>query len=57
MATSAERMRARRERERRGSWFDIAIVYTNCGRAILAMEKGAPGDHAFTEAFAAWSRG
>jgi hypothetical protein len=49
-------MRARRERERRGSWFDIAIVYTNCG-AILAMEKGAPGDHAFTEAFAAWSRG
>jgi hypothetical protein len=39
------------------SWFDIAIVYTNGGRAILAMEKGPPGDHAFTEAFAAWSRG
>jgi hypothetical protein len=39
------------------SWFDIPIVYTNGGRAILAMEKGSPGDHAFTEAFAAWSRG
>jgi len=39
------------------SWFDISIVYTNGGRAILAMEKGPPGDHAFTEAFAAWSRG
>ena len=39
------------------SWFDIPIVYTNGGRAILAMEKGPPGDHAFTEAFAAWSRG
>ena len=39
------------------SWFDIPIVYTNGGRAILAMEKGSPGDHAFTEAFAAWSSG
>jgi len=35
-------------------WFDIPIVYTNGGRAILAMEKGAPGDRVFTEAFAAW---
>ena len=25
------------------SWFDIPIVYTNGGRAILAMEKGRPG--------------
>ena len=25
-------------------WFDIPIVYTNGGRAILAMEKGPPGD-------------
>jgi hypothetical protein len=40
------------------SWFDIPIVYTNGGRAILAMEKkGSPGDHAFTEAFAALSSG
>jgi len=33
------------------SWFDIPIVYANGGRATLAMEKGAPGDHAFAEIF------
>jgi hypothetical protein len=38
------------------SWFYIPIVYTNGGRAILAMEKGPPGDRAFAEAFAAWER-
>ncbi|HML07425.1 MAG TPA: hypothetical protein VK430_04765 [Xanthobacteraceae bacterium] len=38
------------------SWFDIPIVYTNGGRAILAMEKGPPGDRAFADAFAAWGR-
>ncbi len=37
-------------------WFDIPIVYTNGGRAILAMEKGPPGDRAFAEAFAAWAK-
>jgi hypothetical protein len=37
-------------------WFDIPIVYTSGGRAILAMEKGAPGDKAFAEAFAAWEK-
>jgi hypothetical protein len=37
-------------------WFDIPIVYTNGGRAILAMEKGAPGDRAFADAFAAWEK-
>jgi hypothetical protein len=36
------------------SWFDIPIVYTNGGRAILAIEKGPLGDRAFAEAFAAW---
>jgi hypothetical protein len=38
------------------AWFDIPIVYTNGGRAILAMEKGAPGERAFAEAFAAWEK-
>jgi hypothetical protein len=38
------------------SWFYIPIVYTNGGRAILAMEKGPPGDRAFVEAFAAWEK-
>jgi hypothetical protein len=35
-------------------WFDIPIVYNNGGRAILALEKGQPGDRAFADAFAAW---
>jgi hypothetical protein len=37
-------------------WFDIPMVYTNGGRAIIAMEKGAPGDRAFADAFAAWGK-
>ncbi len=32
------------------SWFDIAIVYNNGRRAILAVEKGGPGDKAFADA-------
>jgi len=35
-------------------WFDIPIVYTSGKRAILAVEKGTPGERAFTEAFRAW---
>ena len=35
-------------------WFDIPIVYTNGKRAIMALEKGAPGVRAFEEAFRAW---
>jgi hypothetical protein len=38
------------------SWFDIPIVYTNGGRAILAIEKGPSGDRAFGEAFDAWEK-
>jgi hypothetical protein len=37
-------------------WFDIPVVYNNNRRAILAMEKGAPGDRAFAEAFKAWKQ-
>jgi hypothetical protein len=36
------------------SWFDIPLVYTNQRRAIIAIEKGAPGERAFNDAFAAW---
>jgi hypothetical protein len=35
-------------------WFDIPIIYTNGGRAILAVEKGQPGDRAFAAAFEVW---
>jgi hypothetical protein len=37
-------------------WFDIPIVYNNGRRAILAIEKGTPGERAFNEAFAAWGQ-
>jgi len=37
-------------------WFDIPIVYNGGGRAILALEKGPPGDRAFADAFAAWGK-
>jgi hypothetical protein len=36
------------------SWFDVPLVYTNQRRAIIAIEKGAPGDRAFNDAFAVW---
>jgi hypothetical protein len=36
------------------SWFDIPVVYNNNHRAILAMEKGTPGENAFADAFKAW---
>lgn len=35
-------------------WFDIAMVYKNNTKAILAVERGAPGDKAFADAFKAW---
>ena len=37
-------------------WFDIPVVYNNNRRAILAMEKGAPGERAFADAFKAWKQ-
>jgi hypothetical protein len=38
------------------SWFDIPLVYANQRRAIVALEKGSPGDRAFSDAFAAWGQ-
>jgi hypothetical protein len=37
-------------------WIEIPIVYANNQRAILAIEKGPPGDQAFANAFAAWEK-
>ncbi|EJW10205.1 hypothetical protein A33M_0375 [Rhodovulum sp. PH10] len=37
-------------------WFDVPIVYANGRRAIMAIEKGTPGDRAFAEAFKAWGQ-
>jgi hypothetical protein len=36
------------------SWFDIPIVYADGKRAILAIEKGTPGERAFNTAFSTW---
>ena len=36
-------------------WFDIPVVYSDGKRAILAIEKGPPGERAFSDAFAAWA--
>jgi hypothetical protein len=38
------------------AWFDIPVVYSNGRRAILAIEKGAPGERSFNDAFAAWGQ-
>jgi hypothetical protein len=38
------------------AWFDVPIVYNNGRRAILALEKGNPGERAFEEAFRAWGQ-
>ncbi|MEH2500516.1 hypothetical protein V1294_006995 [Bradyrhizobium sp. AZCC 1678] len=36
------------------SWFDVPLVYVNQRRAIIAIEKGSPGERAFNDAFAMW---
>lgn len=38
------------------AWFDVPMVYNNQRRAILAVEKGSPGERAFAEAFSAWGQ-
>ncbi len=43
-----------RELLKERAWFDIPIVYNNGRRAVLAVEKGVPGEQAFKEAFVAW---
>ena len=37
-------------------WFDIPLVYEDGRRAIIAIEKGTPGERAFTRAFEAWGQ-
>ncbi|WP_316164281.1 MULTISPECIES: helicase [unclassified Bradyrhizobium] len=37
-------------------WIDIPIVYNGGSRAVLAIEKGADGERAFKDAFAAWGQ-
>jgi hypothetical protein len=37
-------------------WFDIPVAFDDGRRAIIAVEKGPPGERAFAEAFAAWEQ-
>jgi hypothetical protein len=38
------------------SWLHIPIAYKNGVRALMALEKGVPGDRVFNDAFAAWKQ-
>lgn len=38
------------------SWLDIPVVFSDGRRAIISVEKGIPGERAFTEAFAMWGQ-
>jgi hypothetical protein len=37
-------------------WIDIPVIYNSGRRAILAVQKGPPGDRALADAFAAWAK-
>jgi TonB family protein len=37
-------------------WVDIPVVYNDKHRAILALEKGEPGERTFADAFKAWNQ-
>jgi hypothetical protein len=39
-----------------GPWFDILVIYGDGMRAIISIEKGAPGERAFMEAFGIWGQ-
>src|SRR6266550_8771956 len=36
------------------SWFYVPLVYANQRLGTIAIEKGAPGERAFEDAFTAW---
>ena len=38
------------------SWFDIPVVYSNGGRAIIAVEKGEVGNRLLDEALLSWGQ-
>ena len=38
------------------AWFDVPVLYNDNRRAIIAIEKGNPGERAFGEAFSVWGR-
>jgi hypothetical protein len=41
---------------RERAWIDIPFVYNNGRRAVIAVEKGTPGERAINDALAAWGQ-
>jgi hypothetical protein len=56
LASGAPQLQRNLKLLKENSWFEVVIVYGNGSKAILAMDKGAPGEQAFKEAFAAWGQ-
>jgi hypothetical protein len=56
LSSTEDEMKRNTELLRDRGWFDVPIIYTNGRRAILALEKGTPGERAFGDAFAAWQQ-
>jgi hypothetical protein len=56
LSSTEDEMKRNTELLRDRGWFDVPIIYANNRRAILALEKGTPGEHAFGDAFAAWQQ-
>jgi hypothetical protein len=54
LSSTEQEMKRNTELLRDRGWFDVPIIYTNGRRAILALEKGTPGERVFAEAFTAW---
>ena len=54
LSATEEEMKRNTELLKDRGWFDVPIIYTNGRRAILALEKGTPGERVFGDAFAAW---
>ena len=46
----------RRQLLKEQAWLAIPIVYSDSHRALLSIEKGAPGERVFAEAFATWGK-
>jgi len=42
---------------RDSAWFDMPILFKDGKRAVLAFEKGVPGDKIFQEVMASWGQG
>jgi hypothetical protein len=56
LASGAPQLQRNLKLLKENSWFEVVIDYSNGNKAILAMDKGASGEQAFKEAFAAWGQ-